>query len=213
MKLFTIPVGPIATNCYILASGAGSCVVIDPGAQPDKIIALMHDNNLAPAHILLTHGHHDHIGGVKQLLERFEGLTVSIGAEDLEMLEDTQKSMAAFRSNDDTQFVVSNAVALRDGDVVEADGLSLRVVETPGHTKGSVCYVIGNMMFSGDTLFREEIGRCDLYGGSYPTMKRSLAKLCALEGDFSVYPGHGEGTTLEHERKYNPYILEPMPSE
>jgi glyoxylase-like metal-dependent hydrolase (beta-lactamase superfamily II) len=174
----------------------------------------MHDYGLKPAHILLTHGHHDHIGGVKRLLEKFEGLTVSIGGGDLEMLGDTQKSLAQFRSSDDSQFVVSKANTLSDDDVVEVDELSVRVMETPGHTKGGVCYIVADMIFSGDTLFCDDIGRCDLYGGSYPTIRRSLAKLCGLlfDGkDYAVYPGHGRETTLDYESRNNRYILEPMP--
>ncbi|MCL2068516.1 MAG: MBL fold metallo-hydrolase, partial [Oscillospiraceae bacterium] len=103
--------------------------------------------------------------------------------------------------------------ALNDGDIIEADELSVYVMHTPGHTLGGVCYITGDVIFSGDTLFCGDVGRCDLYGGSYPTMKRSLAKLCELEGDYAVYPGHGQSTTLEYERKNNRYILEPMPAE
>ena len=210
MKLHILPVGTLATNCYILCSGEKNCIVIDPGMQADKIIAHIREEGLTVRHILLTHGHYDHIGAVKQIAKAFRDSVVSIGEGDLEMLGCTQKSLAVHRSADPSEYIIQNANVLLDGDVIELDELRVSVIQTPGHTKGGVCYAVGNMLFTGDTLFLDDIGRCDLYGGSYPIMKRSLAKLCEIPGDFEVYPGHGESTTLDYERRNNRYILEPM---
>jgi glyoxylase-like metal-dependent hydrolase (beta-lactamase superfamily II) len=206
MEIITMPVGMLGTNCYIVKSDAGKCAVIDPGAQPEKIIDLMVKNKLTLQYVLLTHGHHDHIGGVKKLITQYRDARLYIGKGDLEMLGDSQKSLAIFKTASDSDFIIGNADTLAEGDTIELDELTFTVLETPGHTKGGVTYLCGDAMFSGDTLFREDVGRTDLYGGDYPTLKRSLAKLDALKGDFVVYPGHGESSTLDYERQNNQYI-------
>jgi len=213
MKLYTVPVGRLATNCYILASESQNCLIIDPGSRPDKIIQVVRENALTPKGLLITHGHHDHIGAAKKVSDAFGGLSVSIGENDICMLNEVDRCMEDAGSNDVSEFIVADPIALHNDDVIELDELSVRVLETPGHTKGGVCFIVGNMIFSGDTLFRGDIGWCNPPNGDYPTMKRSLAKLCELIGDYDVYPGHGESTTLDHERRGNIYILEPMPVE
>lgn len=206
MKIYTLPVGAIGTNCYIYAADSGECMIIDPGAQPEKIAKYIIEHNLIPVKILITHGHYDHIGGVKKLLSIFENLVVAIGENDEEMLTDTSKSLASIRNSSQNEFIIHGAEKLRDGDVIIWSGEDITVMETPGHTKGGVIYISGGVIFSGDTLFRDDIGRCDLAGGDYNVMKQSLAKIADLPGDYTVYPGHGESTTLNYERKYNVYI-------
>lgn len=205
MNITVIPVGTLGTNCYLLASKEGNCAVIDPGAQPDKIEDAIRQKGLTPRYILLTHGHHDHIGGVKKLMTAFEPV-LAIGARDMELLTDSRKSLAAAKYNKLDDFMLENARALEDGEELELDELLIRILETPGHTKGGVVYLCEDVIFSGDTLFAGDVGRCDLYGGDYPTMKRSLARLRDLVGDYRVFPGHGPSTTLEEERKNNPYV-------
>ena len=210
MKLFNIPVGSLGTNCYILASEAGNCVIIDPGAQAGKLLGFIGDNKLTPKKILLTHGHHDHIGALKEVLETDDNLKAIIGGEDIELITASDKSLSVLHMPDAGDFIKSRTEVVSDNASITLDELTIKVIATPGHTKGCVCYIVGDIIFSGDTLFYEEVGRCDLYGGSYPTIKRSLLKLCALPGDYVVYPGHGESTTLNHERKYNRYIAEAL---
>ncbi len=206
MNVTVIPVGFLGTNCYLLESASKECAIIDPGAQPAKLAEVIAKANLNPKYILLTHGHHDHIGGVNKLREEFPQIGLYIGKGDMEQLEDTQKSYATARGMTDKEFPVPGAKGVGDGDILELGELQIKVLDTPGHTKGGVCYIVEDMIFSGDTLFLNDIGRCDLYGGDYKVMKQSLTKLVALPGNYTVYPGHGDATTLEHERKNNPYI-------
>lgn len=208
MNLTTIPVGTLGTNCYVLSSSAKNCVVFDPGAQPEKIISGIEASGLEVKYVLLTHGHHDHIGGVRKLIEKFPEAELFIGKNDLEMLTDGKKSYASIRYEKSDEFFIEKARTVSDKDEIDLDELKIRVLETPGHTKGGVCYVCENMIFSGDTLFFKNVGRCDLYGGDYGVMKKSLLKLTGLNGDYRVYPGHGEATTLDFERQHNIYIAE-----
>ena len=208
MNILVMPVGMLGTNCYVLSSKAGSCAVIDPGAQPEKIIGQIEEMKLNVRYVLLTHGHHDHIGGVKKLMEKHPDALLCIGKNDLELLGDTGKSMAFMRHDNVADYMLQNARTLEEGAVLELDELSINVIETPGHTLGGVCYICRDALFAGDTLFYEDCGRCDLYGGSYETILKSLKKIAELDGDYVVYPGHGESTTLQHERSYNRYMIE-----
>ncbi len=205
MKVIIAPVGTLGTNCYIVGSESGDAFVVDPGAQPEKLAGILTEQNLTLKYILLTHGHYDHIGGVKALMEKFPDVTLHIGENDQEMLEDASKSYAN-RWDDGEDHRILGAQTLKEGDTLEVGDLTINVLDTPGHTKGGVCYLCGDVIFSGDTLFRGDIGRCDLYGGNFDVMKQSLAKLVALEGDYTVYPGHEQSTTLDYERAYNPYL-------
>jgi len=210
MNIAIMPVGFLGTNCYVLSAASGACAVIDPGAQPEKITSYIDGKKLKVEHILLTHGHHDHIGGVKKLMESYPDAKLAIGADDIEMLGDAKKSLAFDRYDSSENFLIGNAEPLHDGGELKLDDLTIRVVATPGHTAGGVCYVCGNAIFSGDTLFRGDVGRCDLSGGDYGKLLKSLKKLAELDGDYEVYPGHGEDSTLEYERKNNMYIAEAL---
>lgn len=205
MKITIIPVGILETNCYLLASEEGNCAVIDPGAQPEKILETIDKKKLVPQYILLTHGHHDHIGGVKRVLEAFPGAVLAIGVNDLEMLGDNRKSLGMANDRLD-QSDRGNAKTLVENDELTLDELRIKVLDTPGHTRGGVTYLCGDVLFTGDTLFAGDVGRCDLPGGNYAVLKKSLAKLTALKGDYRVFPGHGPSSTLDTERERNPYI-------
>lgn len=206
MKVITLPVGPLAANCYLLTSAGGGCAVIDPGAEATRIAREIADGGLIPRMILLTHGHHDHFGGVKQLLGRFPQIPVYIGAEDQELLADPLKSYAAIRHRDLKDFTIETAQSLATGDVLALDELTIHTLHTPGHTRGGVVYLCGDALLTGDTLFLKDCGNCDLYGGSFQAMKDSLKRLAQLPGDYAVYPGHGPATTLAFEREHNPYM-------
>ncbi len=205
MNVYTLPVGFIGTNCYVVTDEKNGCAVIDPGDQAEKIIAFLESKNLTPQIILLTHGHYDHIGGVKALIQRF-GCKLAIGEHDADQLSDRRKSLAYAPGMTDDGYCMTPDELLKDGQDFQVGELNFRVVETPGHTQGDVVYLCGDVMFSGDTLFAGDIGRCDLPGGDYKTMLKSLKKLDALTVNYKVLPGHGPDSTLEQERLHNQYM-------
>lgn len=203
MKIAALTVGVIGTNCYLVSDEAGNTAIIDPGAQPEKISAYLEKEHLIPRMILLTHGHFDHIGGVSFLQQRY-GIPVCVPADDAEMLDDNQKNGSGAFGFPVT--AVSGARLLKDGEEVQAGKLKFVILHTPGHTRGSSCYRIEDALFTGDTLFCGGVGRTDLYGGNLSDLKASVRLLAELPGDFQVYPGHGESTTLAAERAANPYM-------
>ena len=205
MKVLSAMVGPIMTNCYILCDEAAKvCAVIDPGDEPKRIEAMIASCGCSPVMILLTHGHFDHCTGVAGLLEKWPDLPVYIHEADV---TDGVGGELTFRRLDE-----KNQRYWREGDTLTVGGLTLRVMETPGHSRGSVCLLVEGqgVIFSGDTLFRGNCGRCDFPGGDYRAMLRSLARLGRLEGQYQVYPGHEAATDMEYERKYNPYMKQGM---
>lgn len=205
MKVLSLMVGPIMTNCYILCDEAAKvCAVIDPGDEPERIEALMATTGCTPVMILLTHGHFDHCTGVAGLLKKWPDLPVYIHEADV---TDSSGSELTFRRLDE-----KNQRYYHEGDTLTVGGLTLRVMETPGHSRGSVCLLVEGqgVIFSGDTLFRGNCGRCDFPGGDYRAMLRSLARLGRLEGQYQVYPGHEEATDMDYERKANPYMKQGM---
>ena len=205
MKVLSAMVGPIMTNCYILCDEAAKvCAVIDPGDEPKRIEAMIASTGCTPVMILLTHGHFDHCTGVAGLLEKWPALPVYIHEADV---TDSSGSELTFRRLDK-----KHQRYYHDGDTLTVGGLTLRVMETPGHSRGSVCLLVEGqgVIFSGDTLFRGNCGRCDFPGGDYRAMLRSLARLGRLEGQYQVYPGHEAATDMEYERKYNPYMKQGM---
>ncbi len=204
MKVYTMPVGTMGTNCYIAADG-DICAVIDPGFQAEKLISFLREHKLRPEYILLTHGHYDHIGAVRALRDAF-GCKLAIGRGDEEMLADRKKSLAIMRGMTDEDYILTPDERLDEGGKVTVGGMTFEVIDTPGHTAGGVTYRCGDVLFTGDTLFAGDIGRIDLYGGDYGEMMASLQKLSKLEGDYRVLPGHGPETTLARERRSNPYI-------
>ena len=208
MKMIWLTVGQLMANCYILPVSQERAVVIDPGDNAEEIAGELKKSSLTPAWILLTHGHHDHIGAVRKLKALYPDVKVAIGKDDVELLNDTAKSLPFADLPKETP--LQEDKALSDGDVIQEGGFSFRAIHTPGHTKGGVCYECETenekLLFTGDTLFDGEIGRCDLYGGNYMEMLESLRKLAALPGEYHVYPGHGGDTTLDRERRVNLYM-------
>ena len=205
MKVLSAMVGPIMTNCYILCDEAAKvCAVIDPGDEPKRIEAMIASCGCSPVMILLTHGHFDHCTGVAGLLEKWPDLPVYIHEADV---TDSSGGELTFRRLDE-----KNQRYWHEGDTLTVGGLTLRVMETPGHSRGSVCLLVEGqgVIFSGDTLFRGNCGRCDFPGGDYRAMLRSLARLGRLEGQYQVYPGHEAATDMDYERKANPYMKQGM---
>ncbi len=193
---------PISNNCYlIIDENTNSSALVDCSVWNDKMKTLIGDTELK--YILLTHGHYDHIGGVKEVKELY-GAKVCISSEDERMLKSSRHSLAAFTGG--IQSSVKADIILKEGDSVKLGATEIKVIATPGHTKGGLCFLAEDSLFTGDTLFCCSCGRTDFPGGSGQEMLESLRRLKALDGDYKVYPGHEEISTLDFERKNNPYM-------
>ena len=189
MNIQKLTLGLYQTNIYILSNDT-EAVVIDPGYEPDIILDALEGKELKA--ILLTHGHFDHVGAVKELVAE-TGCAVWIHAAEATMPPMVTAGPLYFTHTYD------------EGDTVSPiAGLELTVLHTPGHTPGSVCLLMGNEMFSGDTLFACSFGRTDLPGGDPRKMMESLRRLASLQGNFFIHPGHGGSTTLDAEKRFNP---------
>ena len=194
LNIRTLPLGAYQTNCYLVwDENSSTCVVIDPGYEPDTVLSEVRKTDKEIAAILLTHGHFDHVGAVRELVSE-TGCPVYIHEGDLSMPSQMTAGPLYYTN------------LYKEGDRVELAGLSFKVLHTPGHTPGSVCLQCENNLFSGDTLFWGSCGRTDLPGGSWAQIRASLLRLAELPGDYDVYPGHGDATTLDFERKMNPYM-------
>ena len=186
INITEIKVGILKTNCYILDIGKTDAVVIDPGAEAEKLLSYLDENNLVPKAILLTHLHFDHTGAVKEIAQRFN----------------IKVYMSGFGTSDavDERYVEK----IGEGSRVEAGGMEFKVLAVPGHSPESVCYLIEDNLFTGDTVFRLTVGRIDLPGGNLSDMKQSLRRIKELPfDDLNIYPGHMQKTTLRFERENN----------
>lgn len=197
MQVFRIFVGALRENCYIISNTSNNALAIDPGAEADLIFNKLVQNNLTLKTILLTHGHYDHIGAINELVAKTGCKTICVGKEDIELLTDNKKSMAD-TVNQDAVFLEDKILKVAEG-TFKLEDLDVKVIKTPGHTKGSVCYLINGILFSGDTLFRNGVGRTDFWGGNSAELKRSLKKLSKLPKDTIVCPGHGLKTRIGNE--------------
>lgn len=194
LQIHVLPLGDYQTNCYILHNDDSSdCVVLDPGYEPEIILSFLSEKKLNLTAIALTHCHFDHVGAVKELAAQTD-CRVYLNEKDL--------ALPPMLTNGPLYYTDT----YKDGDTVTLAGIPFRVLETPGHTPGSVCLMTGAHLFSGDTLFAGSCGRTDLPGGDSRAMRDSLRKLAALEGNYNVYPGHGSATTLAREKQTNPYL-------
>lgn len=195
MIVDTLVLGPVQTNCYIVRGEAGGeAVVIDPAAEPERIKAALEGKT--PRAFLLTHGHFDHTGA----LRGFPGVPIYIHPADAVMLEDPAWSAGGLIGDNAPRPAATDFV--QEGTQLQLAGLMIRVMHVPGHTMGSVAYQIGDALFTGDTLFCRGYGRTDLPGGSMADEMRSVRRLLRLDKDWTVYPGHGNATTLQAEREY-----------
>ena len=201
MKILTYRLGVFATNCYLVyGEKSQKACLIDPAAFDDKIMEAISSKGLTLEYIILTHGHFDHILGANKFKEKI-GVKIAAHALEAEYLENPAKSLTGGE-------MVSADILLKENDVLTFGEISLRVLHTPGHTKGSCCFICETetVIFSGDTLFKNGIGRYDLYGGNYNVLMESLRKLKAIKENYKIYPGHGNNTTLDKEVLENPYF-------
>ena len=201
-----IVVGSFAENCWVIGNRrTGEAVCIDPGDQPEEILAMARDMGVRIKYIANSHAHIDHILGVGAIREQ-TGAKFLLHAGDLDLVRNTA-TMARGWMGVDIPNPPDPDQFLADGDTVSVDGLNLGVIHTPGHTRGSVCFYANGVVFAGDTLFAGSIGRTDLPGGDYDEEMASIVeKLLALPDETIVLPGHMDQTTIGHERQRNPYV-------
>ena len=194
LKVHTFPLGSYQTNCYFIhEESSKTCCVIDPGFTPDVVLDELRRLGLTVEAILLTHCHFDHVGGVKEISAETD-CKVYLCGEDLSLPPMFTAGKLYYTHT------------YGEGDTLSLAGLTIHVIHTPGHTPGSVCLLIDDTLFSGDTLFAGSCGRTDLPGGNWATIRKSLARLASFESNYWVRPGHGESTTLAEEKRYNPYM-------
>lgn len=195
MEIRDFPVGPVQANCYLIRrDNDPQGVVVDPGGDAGFLAARCEEMGMTPAAILLTHGHFDHVGGIDGLRERWPRLPVYIHPLD---------TGPAFQFQ---WHPTGDVRDLAEGQILDLAGLTFRVLHTPGHSPGSVTFVLDGALFTGDTLFAGSIGRTDLPGGDERQILASLKRLGQLDGDFTVYPGHMRASTLENERNGNNFL-------
>lgn len=200
MEISVLRLGQIGTNCYIFRREGGyKCGVVDPGDQGEQVARWLVEKGLEAETVFLTHGHFDHILGIPGLREEWPDLPVYCHPADWGQGDAT----GMFGQPVPTVRSFGDITPYQEGDVVEMDGIKIQVLETPGHTPGSVTLRAEDVLFTGDTLFAGSMGRTDFEGGDGEAMAASLRRLARLEGDYQVLPGHEGRTTLERERQTN----------
>ncbi len=199
MKIETFLLGVYQANCF-LVNNSGQYLIIDPGSKPEFLISKIPDSSQVLA-ILLTHGHFDHFAAAEVLAQHYN-IDIYIHIDDEELLGDPRKNYSDHRN----VTCLKNVVAF-DKPYLQIGNFKINVFHTPGHSPGSVCYLIENHLFSGDLLFKNSIGRTDLYMGNSRDIMDSLNFVCSLDGDINVYPGHGPLTNLKTEKAQNPFIF------
>lgn len=206
MQIERFIVGMVGTNCYVVSNEETSeCFLVDPGAYSDKVIAYIREHELKPQAILLTHGHFDHIMGLDGVLREFP-IPVYAQEEEEILLKDASYNASVSYG---PAYTFSGASYIKDGQILELAGMTIRAIHTPGHTIGGCCYYIESehVLFSGDTLFQDSVGRTDFPTGSQSQLVRSIReKLLGLPEETVVCPGHMSETTIGHEKKYNPFL-------
>lgn len=200
----TLIVGPIATNCYIVYDNSrDSAVVIDPGAEAERIIAALEENKLKLKAIINTHGHGDHIKENKTLKQKYN-CPIYIHKDDSDFLDNPDLNGSILIGNPFTSPKADHF--LKDGEVLDIDGMRFSVFHTPGHTPGGVCLKIDGLLFTGDTLFCGTVGRCDLPGGDGEKLKKSLKIFDSFPGETIILPGHENKCVLSIDRNHNPFL-------
>jgi len=209
MNIHGIALGAYQTNSYVVRSSdeASDCVIVDAGLDADELLHFLNANQLSPQALLLTHGHVDHIAGVSLLCQAFPSLAVFAYCDEVPVLADPARNLSAMTGQPID--IESVSTVLQDNETVKQVGVELRVIHTPGHTPGGICLYCEDegILFAGDTLFAESVGRTDFPGGSMTQLVESIkTRLLVLPDETRVYPGHGPDTTIGHEKQFNPFV-------
>ncbi len=197
-------------NAYIVAlKDRSDCVVVDPGMTPDRLLSFLESKNLTPKALLITHGHWDHIGGVAQMRKRWNDVKIYIGEKERDKLTDPVGNLSSMFGFPMTTYDADKTVV--DGESFEIAGLTFKTLDVPGHSRGHVAYLLETeerpIVFCGDAVFAESVGRTDFADGDGPTLIRSIrSKLLTLPNETLLCPGHGPETTVQNEKRYNPFL-------
>lgn len=206
MFIDKLSVGELAVNCYIIWDNNKETLVIDPGAEGERIVEFIKEKGLRLNYIVNTHGHNDHIAAIPTLLKSFDAQLL-IHKEDSEFLQNPELNLSFFIGEMGESLDCPEADRLlEEGDRVECGDITLEVIHTPGHTPGGICLKLGDNLFTGDTLFATGVGRTDFPKGSYSQLRDSLDKILKLRDNLIVYPGHGPKSTLKRIKAENSYI-------
>lgn len=205
MIIKSLEVGPIMANCYILGcEDTREAVVIDPGDDADRILIKLSESNLKVKYIINTHGHFDHVGANRKMKE-VTGADLMIHPDDEPMLSELAMAASSFGLSAENSPKADKH--LLNGDEISFGNITLKVIHTPGHSKGGICLYTDGHLFVGDTLFAGSIGRTDLPGGNYDTLIASIKEnLLSFDDDTRVYPGHGPETSIGSEKRMNPFL-------
>lgn len=198
-------VGSFLSNCYIVGSDTTrEAAIIDPGADFNKIVNKINDLKLTPIIIILTHAHGDHIGAVKDLVDKYQ-LKVYIHKDDAEVLKDSNANFSKMILG--KSISITPDIELNDGDAIKLGDLDLEIIHTPGHTRGGICIRVEDIMMTGDTLFNKSIGRTDFPGGSFDDIINSIKdKIFKYDDEIIIYPGHNSPSTIKSEKFGNPFV-------
>ncbi|MBF8982122.1 MBL fold metallo-hydrolase [Lutibacter sp. B2] len=205
MIIERIPAGIYATNCYVLTcEDTKKTAIVDPAGNADEILEYIKKNNLEASFMILTHAHGDHIGAVCEIKEELN-IPVFVHKEDRGMLNDANRNLSSLMSGPSIAIVADKL--LEDGHILNLGNLKLHIIHTPGHTRGGICIKVEDVLFTGDTLFANSIGRTDLEGGSFDQIIDSIKKkILTYEDPIKVLPGHGPASEIGIERAKNPFL-------
>lgn len=206
MYYYTIETMPFGENCYILYDDVSKeCSIIDPGGSFRQIVDFIERKDLKAKYILLTHSHADHIGALQDLLDKYDGIELIASSRERKLLNNPMYNLTTRFNMKHTQFEATKYV--EDKDTIKMGEHTITFYLTPGHTAGSMCIGVGDMLFTGDTLFAGSIGRTDLPTGSFDEISKSLVKLASMNENLTILPGHGPSSTIGQEKRTNPFLV------
>ncbi len=205
MHILSVLTGELYENCYIIYEGeSNKAILVDPGDDALKIIDKLESKNLTASHIFLTHGHVDHIGAITQLKDKYN-CEILIHEKDGDMLTEPMRNLSFYMGKPITTYPAT--ATFKDKDTFSINGLEIKVLHTPGHSAGSSSFMINDNIFTGDTLFKQSIGRTDFPDSSFEDLDNSVkCVLGGLSGNYNIYAGHGPATTLDEEKKTNMFM-------